>query len=276
MIKIPAPVNPLFKLNGGKRRLLKYLQPHFPSSCHHYFEPFVGAGAVFFSLDRHKFSLAYLGDVNEEFLNLYSVIQDPFMLESLENELDFMTGHPEQEVLFHQLRTDKGDYVHRAARIIYLSKMGFNGLYRENSKGVYNVPFGKRQTCPVLYDTDNLALASSALYGAQLCHCGFELTIAMAGKDDLVYCDPPYWPASKTANFTKYSKNDFTLEDQIALRDCCVAAKRRGATVLVSNSYSEVILDLYRDCDIITIDRMQSVGSRAETRGVVREVLIKV
>jgi DNA adenine methylase len=263
---------PILKWAGGKSALLPQFSRHFPLDCRRYIEPFLGGGAVFFSLADIVPSI--VNDGNPEIINLYKVLRDE--KSSLTQRLDTLATFYSEE-FFYELRSYTPDHsVDRAARTVFLNKTGFNGLYRQNSKGHFNVPFGKRNDCPALYDLENLNAASEKLKCTEIFCLDFEKIIDMAGAGDFVYCDPPYEPLSKTSSFNAYQGKGFTRTDQVRLKEACLRAESRGAKVAISNSVSPFILELYSDCQVANISARRAINSKGGSRGVVSEVLVKL
>lgn len=269
-------VKPVIKWAGGKAGLIDKLAPFFPSQCYQYFEPFFGGGAVFFSLNPTSYAFATLNDLNEELITTYlSVRNYPNSLMRTINAL----GTQYSEDFYYEVRkTDipENDPVGRAARLIFLNKTGYNGLYRQNKKGKFNCPFGHRKKCPELYSSKNLQAVKSRLDPTRvtLTTMDFEKQIGFAEKGDLIYCDPPYAPLSATSSFRSYMGNGFSPEDQERLRDACAAAANRGAHVIISNSTAPLILDLYAKWSINVIKARRAINSKSDKRGEIDEVVI--
>lgn len=271
--EIRAPrIRPPLKWAGGKSGLLSQIIPLFPQKFNRYFEPFFGGGAIFFSLDFKGKS--FLNDSNKELVELYEVIRDD--PQGLMVELNRLR-HLYSETFYYELRrTTPSVALERAARTLFLNKTGFNGLYRQNSKGEFNVPFGKRLKCPSLYERENLLRTSQALTKSQLVCADFEIVLKKAGEGDLVYCDPPYEPLSKTSSFNAYQGVGFTQADQQRLKSSCLSARERGATVFISNSASDFIHELYADCRVHIVSARRAINSVARSRGPINEVLIEL
>jgi DNA adenine methylase len=269
LFKLQERARPVLKWAGGKSQLLTQLIPHFPEKFDRYIEPFLGAGAIFFALDPK--CPAVINDANPELHELYLVIRDnPRELARL------LDSHAKKysENFYYDLRSSKPrTALGRAARFIFLNKTGFNGLYRLNSKGQFNVPFGKRKQCPTLYEKDNLKKVSNRLRKSQIKNWDFEKVIRLAKKGDFVYCDPPYSPLSRTSSFNTYTATGFSHEEQIRLKNACDEASARGAVVAISNSSAPLILDLYQDWNIHFIKARRSINSKSHLRGPVHEVL---
>jgi DNA adenine methylase len=260
---------PFIKWAGGKGRLIQQYSPYFPHSFKTYYEPFLGGGAIFFHLHPKR---AILMDINPELVNVYRCVRDE--VESLIALLwQHQTKHcPEY---YYWLRANpRSTNLERAARLIYLNKTCFNGLYRENSKGQFNVPIGRYKN-PRICDPDLLRSASFSLRTARIEVNPFEAILKYAkNEQDFVYFDPPYYPLSQTSSFTAYSRYAFTKNDQIKLRDIFVTLANRGVKVMLSNSDCPFIQDLYRGFRIHTILAARAINSKAEKRGKITEILV--
>jgi DNA adenine methylase len=261
---------PPLKWAGGKSQLLSQLIDNFPNRFERLIEPFLGGAAVSLSLTQGTSAL--LNDSNFEIINLYSVIKtNP---NELMNELDRLSTLYSRE-FYYQLRSEAPDSaVEQAARTLFLNKTGFNGLYRQNRQGKFNVPFGHRRTCPALYDAENLKKVSLRLQSAELRHGDFGQVIAEAGCGDFVYCDPPYEPLSPTSSFNAYTRGGFSRDEQRRLHSACLNAAQRGAFVAISNSASPFILDLFAGHDVRTVNARRAINSKGNGRGVIEEVLV--
>lgn len=263
-------VKPVLKWAGGKSGLLPQLLPLFPKNFDRYFEPFFGGGAVFFSLGFAGES--YLNDLNSELIDLYETVRDhPSQLIS---ELDILAQKYSEEFYYRLREQNPNSKVLRAARTIFLNKTGFNGLYRQNSKGGFNVPFGKREKCPALYDSENLLKASCSLQHANLQSLDFEAVLDQAGRGDFVYCDPPYEPLSRTSSFNAYQGGGFSQAEQKRLKEACIRAQKRGANVVISNSSADFIKELYSDCISKSISARRAINSKGDSRGRIEELAI--
>lgn len=258
---------PIIKWVGGKRQLLEQFQPFFPKQFNRYFEPFVGGAAVFFSLDLEE---AILMDTNAELVNLYNVIK-----EHVEPLIENLRHHKNEESYYYTIRAlvpATLSPVERASRFIYLNKTCYNGLYRVNRQGKFNVPFGK-YTNPDYVNADGLRLASAALQRATIMENDFSAVLELANPGDFVYFDPPYHPVSETSNFTSYTKDSFGVEDQRRLAAVFVELVDRGCHVMLSNSDTPFIRELYMDYRIETVRARRAVNSKADGRGYVSEVV---
>lgn len=265
---------PFLKWAGGKRQLLPALTRYLPAFFYDYHEPFLGGGALFFWLYRHrKLRRAFLSDINEELIDTYRAIRD-----EPEQVLELLRRYPHSKEFFYQLRALRPADLppaERAARMIYLNKTCYNGLYRVNRRGQFNVPFGRYRN-PRYYDRENILAVSEALQEAELRCASFDVVLSIAQPGDLVYFDPPYIPRNATSNFTSYSKDGFSHQDQVKLRDVCIELTRRQVNVLLSNSYTPLTLELYADpmFEIHEVYANRFINSKASQRGKIKEVAI--
>ncbi|MCS6814106.1 MAG: DNA adenine methylase [Cyanobacteria bacterium] len=262
---------PFLKWAGGKGKLIEQYSPYFPKRYRTYYEPFLGGGAIFFHL---RPSRAVLMDINPELVNVYCCIRD-----SVEAVIALLQRHQQRhnrDYYYHLRSTQLDDPIERAARLIYLNKTCFNGLYRENSKGEFNVPMGSYKN-PAICCPELLRAASKALKTTEIYKQPFEAILEFAkSADDFVYFDPPYHPISATSNFTGYNRYAFSAEDQQRLRDTVVLLAQRNVQVLVSNSDCAFIRDLYRGFTIYTMSASRAINSKGDRRGKINELLITV
>lgn len=249
------------KWAGGKRQLINVLLNNVPKRFGTYIEPFVGGGALLFALMPGK---AIISDVNPELIIAYKTIKG-YASELIKD----LSKHKNKEKNFYDIRSQKfcRTDVGKTSRFIYLNKTCFNGLYRENSKGEFNVPFGRYKN-PNIVDKKNLLAVSAYLNSAdiQILNKDFKKTALMAQQGDFVYLDPPYHPFSKTASFTKYSKGDFTDSDQEELADVYRKLAQRGCYVMLSNSNTDMIKELYKNYTISEISATRVINCKAEKR----------
>ena len=266
-------VRPIIKWAGGKWRLAPTLRRFMPpvERIRRYYEPFVGGAALFFHLQPAD---AQLSDTNPELINLYTVVRD-----HLPALLDALRGHANEPTHYYHVREQDPTTlpnVERAARLIYLNKTCYNGLYRVNARGAFNVPFG-RFSNPAICDAPNLTLASAALRGVALRLADYEMALAEATAGDLIYFDPPYQPVSKTASFTSYTQTRFGPDEQARLAGMMATLAARGCYVTQSNSDTPLIRDLYGALPGFTLHTIQAtraINSNANARGPVNELVI--
>lgn len=270
MFDLENRVKPILKWAGGKSGLLPQLVKHFPPTFSRLVEPFVGGGAVFFALRSEVPAL--INDASHEIIELYQIVRDT--PKDLMANLDELAAQY-SETFYYKLRSEiPQSAVGRAARMVFLNKTGFNGLYRQNSQGSFNVPFGKRLACPLLYDRENILRASIHLQNIQIESVDFEGVIEAVGQGDLLYCDPPYEPLSATASFNAYKASGFSQQDQCRLQDAAARAAVRGAFVVISNSTADFILSLYSEWDVRKVSARRAINSKGDGRGEIPELLV--
>jgi DNA adenine methylase len=264
---------PFLKWAGGKTQLLPALLKRAPTSCNRYLEPFLGGGALYFAMQPKA---AYLADFNPELINCFEVVRSN--LAELKEELKKYRYDKE---MFYEVREldRQADYsstspVARAARFIYLNKTCFNGLYRVNSKGHFNVPFGAYKD-PTILDVPNLTACSNALQSAVLKTGSFEEIADVAEKGDFVYFDPPYAPSSETSDFTQYVSGGFEESSQELLLLTCLKLHQKGVKWMLSNSNTNIIQELYRGFKVETVEASRTINSKAEKRGPILELIIR-
>ena len=259
---------------GGKKRVLPEIEKRLPQKFDRYFEPFVGGGALLFSLQNRN---SYISDMNEELINTYLTIRD-----DLENLMKDLEKHQNSSEYFYEIRgldRDLENYsqlskVERASRFIYLNKSCFNGLYRVNLKGEFNTPFGKYKK-PVYFIRDNLEKCSKFLKTINIQVGDFEIFKKNIRKNDFFYFDPPYFPITKTSNFTAYTKDGFGFQEQKRLLEFAKKIDEKGGYFLISNSYSDEVLEFYKDFNIDIIEVGRTINSDATKRGKQKEVLVR-
>jgi DNA adenine methylase len=259
---------PFLKWAGGKRGLLPALTALMPASYGGYYEPFVGGGALFFATQPCR---AFLNDANEELINCYAVVRD-----RLDGLLAALAEHVNDEGHYHRVRAQRPealDDVTRAARLIYLNRTCFNGLYRVNRRGEFNTPYG-RYGNPTLVPETLLRDASAALQGVTLTAGDYREACAGAGDGDLVYLDPPYVPAGGHADFRRYHREQFRDVDHEELARLFKDLDARGCHVRLSNSYTPPVLELYADWTIHVVTTRRAINSNGSRRGPVREVIV--
>ncbi len=271
---------PFLKWVGGKAQLLAQFNEFFPSEITRYFEPFIGGGAVFFHL-KHRFPKmkAFVRDINPELINTYRAVRDfprELMRRLDEHAAEFKAKGDDYFYFVraqHHLTGDDRKIVERAARMIFLNKSCFNGLWRVNARDEFNVPVGSNKT-PGLYNEENILAASRALEGVHLAVQDFRETLNQTRRGDFAYVDPPYYPVSTTASFTSYAKEDFGEGEQRELHAVFAEAARRGACLMLSNSDTPFIRKLYRDFQIHTVQARRAINCDGSKRGHVNEVVV--
>ena len=276
-----AAARPFLKWAGGKTQLLAEYEPLFPRipDLATYHEPFIGSGAVFFHLRRTGAipGRAVLSDLNEHLVTAWTAVRDaPTALARRLQEL--LAIHSNEEYYRQRLRFNEEILppLERAAVLVYLNKAGFNGLYRVNSKGHFNVPVGRPSAGSLsLPEAEHLVACSEALAGVELLGAPFATVLDRARRGDFVYFDPPYVPISQTAFFTSYACEGFGMAEQELLRDVFAQLDSRGCKVMLSNSSSFEVLKLYHGYDVTQVAARRSINSRADSRGPVNEVVIR-
>ena len=267
----PSAPRPFVKWVGGKRQLLSILQAAKPSTFNHYYEPFVGGGAFLFS---NLPDSATISDANSELINCYQIIRDD--VESLIRSLQLHRNTTEH---FYEVRAkiiSSLTPTQRASRFIFLNKTCFNGLYRENSSGQFNSPFGRYEK-PNIIDKENLRSVSKYLktQNINICHSDYSHVLNKSKAGDFIYFDPPYVPLSKTASFASYLKGGFGPSEQEKLADIFKKLANKGVFAMLSNSNTETIHALYRDFEIKTVHASRAINCKGERRGkAANEVLI--
>jgi len=260
---------PFLKWAGGKTRLISQYKEYFPNHYHTYYEPFLGGGAVFFHLQP---SHAVLTDINADLVLTYRCVRD-----NLGELITLLQAHQQRhnsEYYYDVRNYHNGTNVQKAARFIYLNKTCFNGLYRVNSQGKFNVPVGKYKN-PGICQEEILKLASQTLKKVEIKQANFDEVLNYAiDSNDFVYFDPPYYPLNKTSNFTAYSNFSFDEHQQIKLRDIFIKLADKGVKVMLSNSDCPFIHELYSGFNIHTISAARSINSNAQKRGKITELLV--
>ncbi len=263
---------PFVKWAGGKTQLIGEITKHLPNVFNSYFEPFLGGGALFFNLQPSR---GIISDINPELINVYEVIKL-----SVEGLIEDLRTHKHEESYYYKLRSADRDEdyenwskIKKASRFIYLNKTCYNGLYRVNSKGYFNVPFGSYKN-PKIVDENNLRACSMVLKNIDIILSDFTHIEKIINKNDFVYFDPPYKPLNKTSSFTKYYNNGFDEKKQIKLKQLCDSLTNIGAYFMLSNSYTEMITNLYKNYNINIVHAKRAINSKGNSRGKIKEVLI--
>lgn len=270
------PIRPVVKWVGGKRQILDQILNFVPETFDTYYEPFLGGAAVLLTLKPQK---AVVGDLNKELINVYQVIKDNVSKLVFELKL-----HQNTAEYFYSLREIDRDPkaflklspIKKAARVIYLNKTCYNGLYRVNRAGEFNTPFGNYKRPNIVNET-TLRAVSCYFNKAEITFFAtdFEQILKKPRSGDFVYLDPPYDPVSNTANFTGYNQSGFDQKEQLRLKKACDRLSKRDVKFLLSNSATDFILDLYKDYQIEIIKAKRPINSDGKKRGEVTEVLIR-
>mgnify|MGYP003624022703 CR=1 FL=1 len=270
---------PFVKWAGGKRQLLPIIETHIPGKFDRYFEPFLGGGAVFFHLVQKRQARWFVSDLNSDLVLSYITIRDKVqdLIESLESHAASYFKNPSG--YYYKVReTNPKNQIDKVSRLLFLNKTCFNGLYRVNSKGKFNVPLGKYVN-PNIVNKENLLAVHHVLRAKDISikNHDFEEALKGAGKGDFVYLDPPYQPVSDTANFTSYTDSDFNYKDQERLFRKFKSLDKKGAKILLSNSKSKEIVDLYDEFSegIVEINANRFINSVSGKRTGHSELLIK-
>lgn len=269
-------VSPLLKWVGGKRQLLPDIIPLIHKNCSVYVEPFVGGGAVLFELQPSK---AIINDYNAELMNVYRVVRDE--PEALIAALQIHSEHNSEDYYYMVRGWDREDGynglspVERAARIIYLNKTCYNGLFRVNSAGQFNSPYGKYKN-PNIVNAATIRAVSKYFINneIEIRQGDYREVLRELKKGAFVYLDPPYMPISTSSSFTGYTEGGFNYEQQLELKLECDKLRKKGIAFLQSNSDCPEIRELYCEYEIITVQAKRSINSIASKRGEINEVLI--
>ena len=272
-------VKPFVKWVGGKRQLLAKITPLIPEAFTRYVEPFTGGGAVFFSLSQRLQEgqvPAWLNDINPELVNAYHVVRD-----APDELLADLRTHIHSKDYFLSLRSldrqagglSSLSPIKRASRFIYLNRTAFNGMYRVNAKGQFNVPFGRYKN-PAIADADTIYSCSKMLQKVEISCSGFEGVLPQAGAGDFVYLDPPYIPLNKTSYFTSYSDTGFVHTDQITLAELIRDMDERGVRFIASNAFVPELRDMYSGFTILEVKATRAINANKDGRHAVSEALI--
>ncbi|MBI2861392.1 MAG: Dam family site-specific DNA-(adenine-N6)-methyltransferase [Chloroflexi bacterium] len=254
---------PLLKWPGGKRAVLSQLLPLIPRTAGRYIEPFFGGGAVFFTRLPDN---ALLSDNNVELIECYIQVRD-----NPSSVISHLSEMKNSEEVYYRIReSHPSQPASRAARLIYLATLAFNGIYRTNLNGRFNVPYGhKTHINPCA--TEKIYAVSRGLQSATLLACDFAIAVTDARKGDIVYMDPPYTVAHRNNGFIKYNAKMFTWDDQVRLADVCERLVHRGCRVIISNADHPAIHQLYSRFNVKKVERVSRVASSASFRGRIQE-----
>lgn len=250
---------PFLRWAGGKTRLLPRLLPYVPDGFEGYFEPFLGGGAVFFAVCRRARGAIVLADLNEDLVNIWRVVRDePDAL------LDALAGYEAKndEESYYEVREAEasGEPVARAARFAYLNQTAWNGLWRVNRWGRFNVPWGNRPFRG--YDPDAMAALSGVLQDVEIGHADFREVLDRPSRGDFVYLDPPYLPVSDTSKFSGYTEKRFRVPDLEELADICGDLTNRGVAWVMSNRDTPLVRKLFSDHEIVRMTTRRSVAAQ--------------
>ncbi|SFA93788.1 DNA adenine methylase [Lentibacillus halodurans] len=262
-------VTPFLKWAGGKRWLIQKYPEYFPTEYNTYFEPFLGSGVVFFHLQPKE---AVLNDTNKDLIDSYRAIKSRWR-----KVYNLLTKHHEnhcKNYYYHIRSTNYHSLEERAAKMIYLNRTCFNGIYRVNKKGDFNVPIGSKTK--VLLDTDDFQGTSKLLKGIELLNNDFEKVINRSSINDFIFVDPPYTVRHNSNGFVKYNEVLFSWEDQERLANCLIEAKKRGVKILMTNAAHPSIQQLYepKGFNIKSVSRYSSISASKKSRNSYQELLI--
>ncbi len=280
-------IKPFLKWVGGKTKLLAEIEKNFPKNLRNkkfsYVEPFLGGGAVFFYLSqKHNIEKAYLNDLNKKLINAYTDVKDNCfeLIEKVKKLESDYYGSIDKKTFFLDKRKEfnsSNKSIQKSALFVFLNKTGFNGMYRENSKGEYNIPFGQMKK-PLICNESLLKNISKLLNDKKVVFSSKSFEKVMADeKEAFYYLDPPYRPISKTSSFTDYTKKSFDDEMQLSLKDYCDKVDEKGSFFMQSNSYSEdgFFQNLYQNRKINNLKVMRTISAEGKKRKKVSEILIK-
>ncbi len=276
IMKTTISVAPVLKWAGGKRQLLRVLQPLFPANIKFFCEPFLGGAAVFFYLMPGK---AWINDVNKDLMSFYKCIKD-----HVDELIAITSTFKNNEEDFYRIRSwdrnpdeyNKLPEIQKAARLLYLNKTCYNGLYRVNKAGEFNAPYGHYKNPEII---DEQALRTVCRYFNQaevtMTSLDYAQVLDAIPADSFVYLDPPYAPLTATSNFTNYAKEGFTIEDQIRLKEQCDKLTERNIKFMLSNSATDFLRELYSDYEIVTVHAKRAINSNASKRGLIEEIVVR-
>lgn len=259
---------PFIKWAGGKGQLLNELTKRVPHNFRRYFEPFVGGGALFFRIQP---SQAVIADKNAELVNAFIIVRD-----RVGELIKDLAKHKNEQEYYYALRAldpQKMSPVERASRFIYLNKTCYNGLWRVNRQGNFNVPFGRYKN-PKICDIPNLQAVSAVLQGTEILCTDFEEAVQEASQGDFIYFDPPYQPLTSTAYFTNYVQEGFGENEQQRLARLMKKLSDLGCFVMLSNSDTDFIRELYKDFKVETVSANRFINCKANQRIGVTELII--
>jgi DNA adenine methylase len=262
-------IQPFLKWPGGKRWFVRNYSHLLPQSYGKYIEPFLGSGAVFFHL---KPQTALIGDINPDILSVYLGLKTNWRY--IKRSLQYHQRMHSDEHYYNIRTSNPQDVLRQASRMIYLNRTCFNGIYRVNCNGQFNVPKGSKDS--VLFETDDFESVSEALQNASIHYCDFENLVSQAGKNDLIFADPPYTVRHNLNGFIKYNETLFSWQDQERLADALIKAKNRGAKIVCTNANHRSIRDLYKNNDfrLEVVSRYSSISASPNSRKQFEELVI--
>jgi DNA adenine methylase len=274
-------MKPLLKWAGGKRKIAELLFSHFPSDWNAgtYYEPFIGGGAMYLHLQPQK---SQISDLNQRLIAFYQHVKTApeLLLDGIRLvERDFNRAEDEEKKEFYidlrsSFNNSAPDSIESAIGVFTLNKLCFNGLYRENAKGMYNVPFGQKKVFPEVNPNEFLEI-SSQFASTQIRHCSFVEAVQNAAPGDFVYFDPPYVPLEAAPSFTSYQAGGFGLEEQQLLATLLSDLAQKGVKALASNSSAILSYEIFKDHHLIEIQAPRMVSATSAGRGSVKELVIK-
>lgn len=259
---------PFLKWAGGKQQLLIELRRYIPNYFNNYYEPFLGSGALFFDISPNK---AIISDINSDLINCYMIVKN-----KVDELIENLKKHINSADYFYKMRgknLTKLSAVEKASRFIYLNRTCFNGLYRENKKGQFNVPFGRYQN-PKIVQEESLIKASMLLKKARILKSHYKDVLKNAKKGDLIYLDPPYFPLGGYSDFKRYHKVFFEQKDHEELSDVFEELDRKGCFIILSNSDTTFTRNLYSRWRIHVVMAKRLINCDASRRGKVTEILV--
>ncbi len=259
---------PPLKWAGGKRWLVSNHKDLLPKKFNKYIEPFLGSGAVFFNIQPNQ---ALISDLNPELINLYEVIRDEPL--KLERKLKEHQNRHSTEYYYSMRSLQPRSKITAAARTLYLNRTCWNGLYRVNLKGEFNVPKGSKDN--VILATDNFSTLSEILSRAEIKCQDFQKSVDSAEEGDFLFVDPPYTVAHNNNGFVKYNQNLFSWKDQLRLRDALLAAAQRGVEVVLTNAAHSSVKEIYSDFKLLVVERAGVISGLKSSRGKYEELVIK-
>lgn len=269
-------IKPIIKWVGGKRQLVEQLIQLMPVNYNRYYEPFFGGGALFFALRPYT---AFINDVNSDLMTIYKVIKEyPIELITLlekHKEYNSKDYYYDLRVMDRNGKIDELNDIEKSARLLYMLRVDFNGLYRVNSKGQFNVPYGRYKN-PNIVNKSTILAISELLNTSDITIRSIDFAKAINGikANDFVYFDPPYIPVTPTSSFTSYTASGFNYDEQIRLQKLFFNLKERGVYVMLSNSDTDLTRKLYSNANIHTVKANRMINSNAKKRGQVNELII--